>query len=46
MKVKFEIKMLKTSAVEMTITREIGDFPHDFGKVISTFSHSNSVSDI
>lgn len=43
MKVRFEVKMLKVIAIEMTSMREIGDFPHAFGKVIQTFSHSNSV---
>ena len=32
MKVDFEVKMLKMSAVEMTIMRKIGDFPHAIGK--------------
>jgi hypothetical protein len=35
MKVKFEVKMLKMSAVEMTIMRKIGDFPHAIGKAFS-----------
>jgi hypothetical protein len=32
MKVKFEVKILKMSAVEMTIIRKIGDFPNGVGK--------------
>ncbi len=43
MKVRFEVKVLKVIAIEMTSMRKIGDFPHAFGKVIQTFPHSNSV---
>ena len=43
MKVRFDVKMLRVIAIEMTSMRKIGDFPHAFGKVIRTFPHSNSV---
>jgi hypothetical protein len=38
MKVKFEVKMLKMSAVEMTVMRKIGDFPHAVGKTFFKLS--------
>jgi len=46
MKVIFKMFMSKADAVEMAITGKIGDFSRDFGKVLQTFPHSNSVSNI